>query len=323
MCPDRSPPPLVDERRARAEDRACNSRSAAARWEPRTPSSCSAEVAGLEAQGQKIISFCIGQPDFPSPPNVQEAGIRAIQEGKHGYTPSAGIAPLRAGIAQYVARTRGIPVEPSDVVIGAGAKCFIGYSIQRPDRRRRRGRGPLSQSRLSDLRLARARVRRRPRPLQLHEIAGLPLRHRGPREEDHAALAAAHPELPAQPTGGMLTRKDHEEIADVVSGTTSSGSTRTRSTDACSTTGRSARSPRCRACASGRSSSDGASKTYAMTGWRIGFAVNRALAPLFTTWVTNTEACATHISQYAALEAFCGPQDEAERMRRSSTSGAT
>ena len=61
---------------------------------------------------------------------------------------------------------------------------------------------------------------------------------------------------------------------------------------------------------------DGASKTYAMTGWRMGFAVNRALAPLFTTWVTNTEACASHITQYAALEAFCGPQDEAERMRK-------
>src|SRR5881409_1578251 len=80
------------------------------------------EVADLEAKGEEIVSFCIGQPDFPSPPNVQEAGIRAIREGRHGYTPSAGIAPLREAIANLVAATRGIDVAATDVVVGAGAK---------------------------------------------------------------------------------------------------------------------------------------------------------------------------------------------------------
>jgi aspartate/methionine/tyrosine aminotransferase len=61
--------------------------------------------------------------------------------------------------------------------------------------------------------------------------------------------------------------------------------------------------------------SDGASKTYAMTGWRIGFTANRALAPVFTRWITNTESCASQISQWAAVAALNGPQDEAERMR--------
>jgi aspartate/methionine/tyrosine aminotransferase len=63
--------------------------------------------------------------------------------------------------------------------------------------------------------------------------------------------------------------------------------------------------------------SDGASKTWAMTGWRLGYAVNKALAPVFTRWVTNTESCASHISQWAAVEALNGPQDEAEKMRAS------
>ena len=63
--------------------------------------------------------------------------------------------------------------------------------------------------------------------------------------------------------------------------------------------------------------SDGASKTWAMTGWRIGYAVNRALAPTFTRWVTNTESCASHISQWAAVEALNGPQDAAEMMKAS------
>jgi aspartate/methionine/tyrosine aminotransferase len=60
---------------------------------------------------------------------------------------------------------------------------------------------------------------------------------------------------------------------------------------------------------------DGASKTWAMTGWRIGFAANRALAPVFTRWITNTDSCASQISQWAALEAISGPQDAAKEMR--------
>jgi len=63
--------------------------------------------------------------------------------------------------------------------------------------------------------------------------------------------------------------------------------------------------------------SDGASKTWAMTGWRVGFVANRALAPVFTRWITNTESCASQISQWAAVEAITGPQDAAEAMRRS------
>jgi aspartate/methionine/tyrosine aminotransferase len=62
---------------------------------------------------------------------------------------------------------------------------------------------------------------------------------------------------------------------------------------------------------------DGASKTWAMTGWRIGYAANRALAPLFTRWITNTDSCASQISQWAAVEAITGPQDAADAMRAS------
>src|SRR5205085_11746378 len=62
---------------------------------------------------------------------------------------------------------------------------------------------------------------------------------------------------------------------------------------------------------------DGASKTWAMTGWRIGFAANRILAPAFTRWITNTDSCASHISQWAAIEAINGPQEPAQHMRAS------
>src|SRR5256885_13772253 len=88
-----------------------------------------AEVNALARQGRDIISFCIGQPDFPAPENVQEAAIRAIKSGKHGYTPSAGIDELREAAAGYLAAMRGgLPIRPEDVVGGAGAKPFIAYA---------------------------------------------------------------------------------------------------------------------------------------------------------------------------------------------------
>ena len=72
-----------------------------------------AEVNALARQGKDIISFCIGQPDFPAPDNVQEAAIRAIKGGKHGYTPSAGIDELREAAAKYMASMRGgLPIRP-------------------------------------------------------------------------------------------------------------------------------------------------------------------------------------------------------------------
>src|SRR5215210_4180582 len=89
-----------------------------------------AEVNALARQGRDIISFCIGQPDFPAPDNVQEAAIRAIKGGKHGYTPSAGIDELREAAARYMSGMRGgLPIRAEDVVVGAGAKPFIAYAI--------------------------------------------------------------------------------------------------------------------------------------------------------------------------------------------------
>src|SRR5207249_3798505 len=88
-----------------------------------------AEVNALQRQGRDIVSFCIGQPDFPTPVNVQDAAIAAIRAGKHGYTPSAGIDELRAAAARDIGHRRGLEISPEDVVVGAGAKPFIAYTI--------------------------------------------------------------------------------------------------------------------------------------------------------------------------------------------------
>src|SRR5271165_6731849 len=88
-----------------------------------------AEVNEFVRQGKDIISFCIGQPDFHTPTNIQDAAVKAIREGRHGYTPSAGIAELREAAAAEIGRLRHLEIAPDDVVIGAGAKPFIAYAI--------------------------------------------------------------------------------------------------------------------------------------------------------------------------------------------------
>jgi aspartate aminotransferase len=276
-----------------------------------------AEVAKLQAAGKDIISFCIGQPDFPTPVNIQDAAVKAIREGRHGYTPSAGIAELRETIAKYVARTRGIEVHADDVVVGAGAKPFIAYAILSVTDH---GAGdevifpnpgfPIYESQVRAMGAV-------PVPLYLRESRGFNF----DPDELEARITPRTKLLilnsPQNPTGGVIPEMDMGEIAAILERhphvwvyADEIYSRLVYDGEFCSLAsipGMQARTIIC----------DGASKTWAMTGWRLGYAVNRALAPVFTRWVTNTESCASQISQWAAVEAIGGPQDAAEKMRAS------
>jgi len=276
-----------------------------------------AEVNRLIREGKDIVSFCIGQPDFPTPTHIQDAAVDAVRGGKHGYTPSAGIDELRAAAARSMGALRGIDIAPDEVVVGAGAKPFIGYAI----------------ASVTDYGVGDEVIFPVPGfPIYESQIVangavpvGLPLRESRAFAFDPNELEARiGPKTrllilntPHNPTGGLLTRADLEAIAEVlrrhpevwvyadeiysklvydgdfVSIATLPGM-RERTII-----------------------SDGASKTYAMTGWRIGFTANATLAPVFTRWITNTESCASQISQWAALAALTGPQDEADRMKAS------
>src|SRR5688572_3509820 len=277
-----------------------------------------AEVTALAAQGKDIVSFCIGQPDFPAPLHVQEAAIRAIREGKHGYTPAAGIDELREAAARYMAARRGgLPIRAQDVVVGAGAKPFIAYAILSCTDY---GAGdeviypnpgfPIYESQI-------VASGARPVPIHLHENRDFAF---DPDELERLITPKTKLLIlnyPQNPTGGLLGKSDLEAIAGILR-----------------------RHPQVwvyadeiysRLCYAGdffsmaqlagmyerTIVSDGASKTWAMTGWRIGFTSNPVLAPVFTRWITNTESCASQISQWAALEAITGPQDSAAMMRRS------
>jgi aspartate aminotransferase len=277
-----------------------------------------AEVNALARQGKDIISFCIGQPDFPAPDNVQEAAIRAIRGGKHGYTPSAGIDELRAAAAKYMAGMRGgLPIRPEDVVVGAGAKPFIAYAILSTTDY---GAGdeviypnpgfPIYESQI----LANGA---KPVPIHLHEARDFAF---DPAELER--LISPHTKLlilnyPHNPTGGTLTRKDLEAIAEILRKHPQVWVYADEIYSRLSYASEFFSIAQLPGLYERTIISDGASKTWAMTGWRIGFTSNPALAPVFTRWITNTDSCASQISQWAAVEAITGPQDAAERMRAS------
>jgi len=276
-----------------------------------------AEVNRLQQQGRDIISFCIGQPDFPTPVHIQEAAIRAIRDGKHGYTPSAGVVELRRAIAENLNRTRGIELSPDDVVVGAGAKPFIAYSIQSVTDH---GAGeevifpnpgfPIYESQIRALGAV-------PVPIHLHEARGFNF---DPPELEKRITPKTRLLIlnyPHNPTGGMIPARDMEAIANILRRHPQVWIFADEIYSRLVYDGEFVSLARFPDMIERTILCDGASKTWAMTGWRLGYAANRALAPLFTRWVTNTESCASQISQWAALEAITGPQDEADRMRDS------
>jgi aspartate/methionine/tyrosine aminotransferase len=275
-----------------------------------------AEVEELVRRGRDVVSFCIGQPDFVSPANICEAGIRAVREGRTGYTGSAGIPELRAAVARVLGRDRGLDIRPEDVVVAAGCKPFIGYtilSVTDP------GAGheviypnpgyPIYESQIRALGAV-------PIPLYLREGRGFAF-----DPEDLARRITPRTRLvilntPHNPTGGILARKDLETIAEILRPHDQVWIFADEVYARLVYDGAFASIASLPGMAERTILADGVSKTYAMTGWRIGYAVNRRLAPHFTRWVTNTEGCAAHPSQYAALEAISGPQDDAERMKK-------
>ncbi len=277
-----------------------------------------AEVNALARQGKDIISFCIGQPDFPAPAHVQEAGIRAIREGKHGYTPSAGIDPLREAAARYMAGMRGgLPIRPEDVVIGAGAKPFIAYAILSTTDH---GAGdevicpnpgfPIYESQI-------IACGAKPVPVQLKEERDFAF---DPAELDRLITPKTKLLIlnyPHNPTGGLLLKKELQAIATILRKHPQIWVYADEIYSRLCYTEEFFSIAQLPGMYERTIVSDGASKAWAMTGWRIGFASNPVLAPVLTRWITNTDSCASQISQWAAVEAINGPQDDAEMMKRS------
>lgn len=271
-----------------------------------------ARVAEEERKGRKIVSFCIGEPDFPTPEGVKEAGIEAIRRNETHYSPSAGIWPLREAVAAHITETRGVRTEPDEVVITPGAKPIIFHSLLAVA-----GPGdeviypnpgfPIYES---VIRLVGAT----PVPLPLREEAGFSF-----TPEDLAARVGQRTAMvilnsPHNPTGSVISQEALSELVrlagrydfwilsdEVYSRILYDGQHR---------------SPYALPGAKERTILlDGFSKTYAMTGWRIGYGVMpKPLAEDVARLVTNAESCTATFTQHAALAALTGDQEPTRQM---------
>jgi aspartate/methionine/tyrosine aminotransferase len=278
-----------------------------------------AEVNKLIAAGRPIISFAIGQPDFVTPANIRDAAKRALDAGHTGYTPSAGIPELRTAVAEYLSRTRGIAVAADDIAVTNGAKPFIAYAIAAVTDA---GAGhevifpapgfPIYGSQVEVNGAVSV-----PLPLLEREAFNFDLGALKQRLNKNSRLLILN--SPHNPTGRTLTRKELEAIAEVVRPFPDLWIFSDEIYSAMVHDGEFVSIASVPGMAERTILVDGVSKSYAMTGWRLGFAANRILAPYFSTWITNTDSCASSLAQWGALEALTGPQTEHRRMMESFT----
>ncbi len=274
-----------------------------------------AEVNKLIREGRDVISFCIGQPDFHTPMNIQDAGVKAIREGRHGYTPSAGIPDLRQAVADDFTRTRGIKVDADDVVVAAGAKPFIAYTILSTTDY---GAGdeviypvpgfPIYESQIKASGAVGV-------PIYLRESRNFSFDPQELADKITPKTKLLILNSPQNPTGGIIPKKDMEAIAEILRKHPQIWIFADEIYGRLIYEGEFVSIASLPGMQERTIISDGCSKTWAMTGWRLGFAANKKLAPFFTTWITNTESCASQITQWAGVEALNGPQDDANRMR--------
>ena len=271
-----------------------------------------ARARALEAQGREIIHLEIGEPDFDTPSNIVETGGTALREGQTHYCPSAGIPELREAIAEYTAETRGVKVTPDQVVVTPGAKPIMFFLIlalvEEGDEVLYPNPGfPIYESMIKF-------VGAKPVPLVLEEGRDFRFDVSQLRRKVSSRTKMVIINTPQNPTGGMLTREDLEEIADVAK----EYDLMVLSDEIYD-----------RIVYEGEHVSflslpdvqdrtillNGFSKTYAMTGWRLGYGVMPAeLAVHIARLMTNSNSCTATFTQYAGVEALRGSQHAPREM---------
>jgi aspartate/methionine/tyrosine aminotransferase len=271
-----------------------------------------AKAKAMEAKGREIIHLEIGEPDFDTPANIVNAAVEALRTGHTHYTPANGILPLRQAIAEEVSQTRDIPVHPDQVVVVPGGKpimfftllalCEAGDEVIYPN-----PGFPIYESMISFVGATPVPIRLsmdREFSFDLDEFRGL--------VTERTRLIILN--SPANPTGGVLSPDDLAQVAEIALArqipvladeiyshilydeTFASIATVPGMQDLTIIL-------------------DGYSKTYAMTGWRMGYGVMPIeLARQVTKLMVNSNSCTAAFAQMAGIEALKGPQDSATKM---------
>ncbi len=274
-----------------------------------------ARAEALRRGGKEVINLGIGQPDFQTPPHVVAAAQKALADGHHGYTPAAGIPELREAVAAHIAAFRGETVSPDNVLILPGGKVTMffailmfgepGAEILYPN--------PGFPIYESVIRFTGAK----PVPIELHEDTGFAF-------DPEAVLASITPATrlmilnsPANPTGGVVPRAAYDRL---VAGLADHPQVAILSDEIYS-----------RLLFDGQDHVtllsypeirdrlillDGWSKTYAMTGWRLGYSIwPDGLVDMAERLAVNCHSCVNAPTQWAGLAALQGPQDFVDEMR--------
>ncbi|CUH75971.1 pyridoxal phosphate-dependent aminotransferase [Tropicibacter naphthalenivorans] len=273
-----------------------------------------ARAGKLAAEGRDIINLGIGQPDFQTPEHIVEAGIKALRDGHHGYTPANGLPKLRESVAADLHRRHGVEVNPDNVVIQPGGKptmffaCLMfgqpGAEIMYPN-----PGFPIYESAIKYSGAT-------PVPIALKEENGFAFSAEEVLGQITERTSLIIINSPANPTGGVTPR---EEIDKLVKGLEAHPNVALMSDEIYSNMlygGREHVSllqyPEIR---DRLIVLDGWSKTYAMTGWRLGYAVwPDSCVDHVTRLCINDHSCVNAATQYAGIAALDGPQDAVTAM---------
>jgi aspartate aminotransferase len=273
-----------------------------------------ARANALAAQGRSIINLGIGQPDFPTPAHIVEAGRKALADGHHGYTPANGIPQLREAVAADLYRRHQIEVSPDRVLVVPGGKVTMffailmfgepGAEILYPN-----PGFPIYQS---VIRFSGAT----PVPIPLHESAGFSFSAAEILDKITPRTRLLIINSPANPTGGIVPRAEldrlvagldrHPQVA--VMSDEIYGEILYDGAEHVSLMGYPSIRDRLILL-------DGWSKTYAMTGWRLGYGVwPEALFAAAERLAINCHSCVNAAAQFAGIAALTGPREPVERM---------
>jgi aspartate/methionine/tyrosine aminotransferase len=272
-----------------------------------------AKAKALERQGKSIIHLEIGEPDFDTPPNIVEAAVDALHKGWTHYGPSAGQPELRQTIAEYVSRTRGVTVTPEEVVVVPGGKPIMFFAmlalIDEGDEVIYPNPGfPIYESMINYAGGTAV-------PIQLHEDRDFAM-----DVDEMAALITDRTRLiilnsPQNPTGGVLPRADVEKTAKAI-GKRNIMVLSDEIYQRLQFEGEPFSIMSIPGMKERTILLDGFSKTYAMTGWRMGYGVMRPdLAAHITRLMTNSNSCTASFTQIAGIEALRGDQSAVDKMR--------
>ncbi len=271
-----------------------------------------ARAKAMEAAGRDIVHLEIGEPDFDTPRNIIDAAIKALNSGFTHYGPSAGMPEVRKVFAEFLTKDRGVEVKPENIVITPGAKPILFFSIlalvNKGDEVIYPNPGfPIYESVINF-------VGAKPVPIPLREDKAFSydLEEMKQLVNDRTKLIIVN--TPHNPTGGVLTAKDMQGIAELA-----------KKHDAWILSDE----VYSKMVYDGKHVSiydypevmdrtillEGHSKTYAMTGWRLGYAAMPAeLAAHISKLQTNSNSCTSSFTQMAGVEALTGPQDASIRM---------